>query len=136
MVHRLVQLGSQSEYIIPQDFMGADQAVAIVKIIAIMVGLWLWGLSLWFFLVSVGSFWKYFKPDRKMPFQMTWYSFVFPNTALITATEAMGKALDSDGIKVMSCVMAGCLVIVWAAVFYTMLRCLKHRQLLWPKDDK
>lgn len=131
----IVQLGSHADFILPPNFMGTDQAVPIVRIMSVMVGLWLWGLSLWFFLVSVGSFWKYYKPDRKMPFQMTWWSFVFPNTALITATEAMAKALDSSGLKVLSCVLAGCLVIVWAGVFYAMLSCLRHRKLLWPKDD-
>jgi len=50
-----------------------------------MTGLWLWGLSIWFFLVSVGSLWKYVLPEHrdKMSFQMTWFSFVFPNTALV-----------------------------------------------------
>lgn len=63
--------------------MGTEDAVSIVKLLAFAVGLWLWGLSIWFFLVSVGSLAKYIRPDRKMPFQMTWFSFVFPNTALV-----------------------------------------------------
>lgn len=120
----------------PQDFLGTDIAVPIVKVVSVMVGLWLWGLSLWFFLVSVGAFWKYYKPDRKMPFQMTWWSFVFPNTALITATDAMGNAFQSSGIKVFACVLAGCLIVLWAFVFYAMLRSLRHRKLLWPKGDR
>ncbi|KAM0286047.1 hypothetical protein ACHAQH_001055 [Verticillium albo-atrum] len=132
----LVQISSQAEVVLPKNFMGTDQAVPIVKIIAVMIGLWLWGLSMWFFLVSVGSLWKYAKPDRTMPFQMTWWSFVFPNTALITATEAMAKAFENGGLMILSCVMAGCLIVVWAAIFVTMLVCLKRRQLLWPKDDK
>lgn len=51
-----------------------------------MAGLWLWGLSIWFFLVSVGSLWKYLRPESKgkLRFQMTWFSFVFPNTALVS----------------------------------------------------
>lgn len=128
-------MGNQADFILPDNFMGTDQAVPIVKIMSVMVGLWLWGLSMWFFLVSVGAFWKYYTPDRKMPFQMTWWSFVFPNTALITATEAMAKALDNSGLKVLSCVLAGMLVVVWAGVFYAMLRCLKHRKLLWPTEE-
>ncbi|CRK27638.1 hypothetical protein BN1708_014878 [Verticillium longisporum] len=49
----IVQISSQAEVVLPQNFMGTDQAVPIVKIMAVMIGLWLWGLSMWFFLVSV-----------------------------------------------------------------------------------
>lgn len=54
---------------------------------ALLVALWFWGLSMWFFLVSVGSLWKYLRARKGMPFQMTWWSFVFPNTALVSFTD-------------------------------------------------
>ncbi|KAL1837650.1 hypothetical protein VTJ49DRAFT_3549 [Mycothermus thermophilus] len=113
------------------------QAATILRLLAYMAGLWLWGLSLWFFLVSVGSLWKYLRPESKgkLRFQMTWFSFVFPNTALVTATEALGTALDSDGLKIFGCVLAACLAMVWALVFYEMVRNLWRKELLWPKDD-
>ena len=81
----MVQLGNLTADIFPRDFMGTEHAVYILKLVSYMTGLWLWGLSIWFFLVSVGSLWKYFRPDHKgkLPFQMTWFSFVFPNTALV-----------------------------------------------------
>ena len=81
----LVELGRQAELIVSDDFIGAQNVVSIFKILSLLVGLWLWGLSLWFFLVSVGSLWKYLSPRHKMTFQMTWWSFVFPNTALVGA---------------------------------------------------
>ena len=56
--------------------------------ICLLVALWLWGLSMWFFLVSVGSLWKYVQSGHSMPFQMTWWSFVFPNTALVSSLTA------------------------------------------------
>ena len=66
--------------------MGTQHAVHILRLLAYMMGLWLWGLSIWFFLVSVGSLWKYLRPESKgkLRFQMTWFSFVFPNTALVS----------------------------------------------------
>jgi tellurite resistance protein TehA-like permease len=81
----IVTLGSQTGDIFPADFMGTEHAIFILRLLSYMAGLWLWGLSIWFFLVSVGSLWKYVKPENrsKMPFQMTWFSFVFPNTALV-----------------------------------------------------
>jgi tellurite resistance protein TehA-like permease len=66
--------------------MGTQHAAHILRLLAYMMGLWLWGLSIWFFLVSVGSLWKYLRPESKgkLRFQMTWFSFVFPNTALVS----------------------------------------------------
>ncbi|KAK3315028.1 voltage-dependent anion channel-domain-containing protein [Apodospora peruviana] len=133
----LVQLGYHTSEIFPTDFMGTQHAVFILRLMAYMAGLWLWGLSIWFFLVSVGSLWKYLRPDNnaKIPFQMTWFSFVFPNTALVTATEQLGRAFDSNGLQIFGCVLAVCIILVWILVFTLMIRCLWLRQLLWPKEE-
>ncbi|KAI1084734.1 voltage-dependent anion channel-domain-containing protein [Whalleya microplaca] len=131
----LVSLGQQSATILPPDFQGEPHAVPILQVLSTIAGLWLWGLSLWFFLVSVGSLWKYTRRDHSiMPFQMTWWSFVFPNTALVTATLQLGAALGSSGLRVFGCVMAAALVVVWVLVFATMVRCLWNRTLLWPRE--
>lgn len=82
------QLGSEANVILPPNFLGTEHSVEIVKIIALLVALWLWGLSMWFFLVSVGSLWKYLRARKGMPFQMTWWSFVFPNTALVSLSSS------------------------------------------------
>ncbi|KAH7040221.1 voltage-dependent anion channel-domain-containing protein [Microdochium trichocladiopsis] len=130
----IVLLGQLSDHIIPAKFQGEEHAVFIVRILSVLIGLWLWGLSFWFFLVSVGSLWKYLIPGHRLPFQMTWWSFVFPNTALVTATLQLATALDSPGFRVFGCVMAACLVVVWIAVFATMIHCLVKKQLLWPEQ--
>ncbi|KAI1402001.1 voltage-dependent anion channel-domain-containing protein [Hypoxylon fuscum] len=130
----IVSLGQQSGVVIPDSFEGSTHSVIIIRLLSTIIGIWLWGLSVWFFLVSVGSLWKYARPERKMPFQMTWWSFVFPNTALVTATLALATAVGSNGLRITGCVMAGLLIMVWALVFVKMLRCLWNRQLLWPKE--
>jgi tellurite resistance protein TehA-like permease len=130
----IVMLGNRAEEIVPADFLGNTHAVFILRVLSVMVGVWLWGLSIWFFLVSTGSLWKYLKPDHRLPFQMTWFSFVFPNTALVTATLQLGRAFNSSALEVLGCVLAGCLVLVWLLVFGYMLRSLWQRELLWPKD--
>lgn len=129
----LVALGRQTEQIIPADFPGREHVIYSAHFLSIMTGLWLWGLSLWFFLVSVGSLHKYLRRDHTMPFQMTWWSFVFPNTALVTATLAMGAALSSKGLQIFGCVMAALLIAVWVLVFLRMIKGFWNRELLWPK---
>ncbi|KAI0853822.1 voltage-dependent anion channel-domain-containing protein [Daldinia vernicosa] len=130
----LVSLGQQSHIVIPDTFQGSTHSIVILRLLSTIVGLWLWGLSVWFFLVSVGSLLKYVRPKRKMPFQMTWWSFVFPNTALVNATLALATALGSTGLRITGCAMAAVLIVVWALVFISMLRCLWNRELLWPKE--
>ena len=67
---------------------------------------------------------------------MTWYSFVFPNTALITATFAIGKAFDCKPIQIVGCVMTGLLIMVWMFVFVMMIRAVVKKQILWPQRQE
>lgn len=94
-------------------------------------------LSCRFFIVSVGSFWKYARPEHeaKSGFQMTFFSFVFPNTALVTATFQIGRAFGCRELEIVGCVMAALLVVVWAVVFGMMIRCVLQKKLLWPKEE-
>ncbi len=88
-----MHVGGAAADFLPQDFLGTDLAVPILRVTSLMMGLCLWGLSIWFFLVSVGSLWKYCKPKENMPFQMTWFSFVFPNTALVSQSSSPERHL-------------------------------------------
>jgi tellurite resistance protein TehA-like permease len=123
--------------IMPDGYLGEASAGFIFKILADVAGLWLWGLCLWFFIVSVGAHWtvmRFNDPGHHIHFDMTWYSFVFPNTAMVTATQAIGRTFGSDAIKIFATVLAVLLVILWLFVFGMMIRAFFLRRLLWPKD--
>lgn len=77
------QLGNQAESLIPPNFLDTPHVAPIIKVVSVLVSLWLWGLAMWFFLVCVGALWKYVRTGSSMPFQISWWSFVFPNTALV-----------------------------------------------------
>jgi tellurite resistance protein TehA-like permease len=132
----LVHLGNTViPKIAPNGYFGNPDAAFFLKLLSDLTGLWLWGLCLWFFLVSIGAHWQIMRPDdpeHHIQFDMTWFSFVFPNTALVTATQAIGKSLNADAIKIFGTVLAGLLVLVWIFVFYMMIRALCKRRLLWP----
>ncbi|RFN50864.1 malic acid transport protein [Fusarium flagelliforme] len=132
----IAQLGSQADLLVPENFLGTPHVADIIKVISILVSLWLWGLAMWFFLVCVGALWKYSLAGHHMPFQMTWWSFVFPNTALVTATSVMGKIFDNNGLHIFASVMTVAIVIVWIMIFTRMCWSLKTKKLLWPKDEK
>ena len=68
---------------------------------------------------------------------MTWYSFIFPNTALTTATFAIAKALgDNRPIEVLGCVMTVGLICLWFFVVIMMLRAVRYHQILWPEKQE
>lgn len=124
---------------VDKGFMGdGPMAAMIAKVIASWTCLWIWGLALWFFFVSVGAHWTCARQGRGLDFGMTWFSFIFPNTALITATFAVGKAFKSRGIQIVGCVMTVFVVIGWFLVFGAMLRAIAQKQILWPQkgEDK
>ncbi|KAI4139816.1 MAG: hypothetical protein LQ341_004072 [Variospora aurantia] len=121
------------------DFMGdGPLAAMIAKVIANWVCLWIWGLAMWFFFVSVGAHWSCARQDGGFAFGMNWFSFIFPNTALITATFAVGKAFRSRGLQIVGCVMTVVLVMAWFVVFGLMIRAIAQKQVLWPQkgEDK
>nr|POF04232.1 malic acid transport protein [Quercus suber] len=103
--------------------------------IANWAGLWLWGLALWFFLVSVGAHWSVIKHGGAR-FSMSFYSYIFPNTALTTATFAVGKALNNQPIKIIGCVMSGLLVLAWLIIFSMMIRAVILKDILWPQKQE
>jgi tellurite resistance protein TehA-like permease len=142
----IVRLGNIVQAkIIPDGFSGVPQAGAFLKLLADMAGLWMWGLCLWFLLVSIGAHWTLLLRWRQsrghrerhiIHFDMTWYSFVFPNTAMVTATQAVGKTLDARAIQVFGTVMACLLVLMWLFVFGMMIRAFLLKRLLWPALEK
>lgn len=124
------------DVVFSSTFMGnGELAGQVSKIVSIWAGLWLWGLAFWFFLVSVGAHWSCLHRGT-MTFAMTFYSYVFPNTALTTATFAIAKALDNRPINIIGCVMTVFVIITWLAVFVGMIRAVINKDILWPQKQE
>ena len=134
----MIGMAEGAQRALPPDFMGnTEMAAMALKVISAWAGLWIWGLACWFFLLSVGAHWSTVE-HHKMVFSMTWYSYVFPNTALVTSTFAIGKAFDSATIQVIGCVMTPILILTWVLVVGMMIRAIALKQILWPQkgEDK
>lgn len=69
---------------------------------------------------------------------MAWFSFIFPNTALVTATFAIGHAFASKAILIVGCAMVIPLILMYLFVCYKMIRAIILRHILWPQkgEDK
>jgi tellurite resistance protein TehA-like permease len=113
-------------------------AAQILRLVANWMCLWLWGLAWWFFFVSLLSNMACLHGDHHMPFAMTWFSFIFPQTALTTATFAIAEAFDVGAIRIIGCVMTVILILVWFLVVGCMIRAIITKQVLWPEkgEDK
>jgi len=67
----------------------------------------------------------------------TRFSFVFPNTALTTATFAVDLALGGNrAIQIVGCVLAVGVITTWFFVFFMMLRAIHLKQILWPQKQE
>lgn len=118
----------------------AELAAQVLHLTGNWMSLWLWGVACWFFFVSLVSNIAplYTHKDHKIPFAMTWFSYIFPQTALTTATFRVAQAFDLHSLKIIGCVMTCLLVGVWIFVVAMMIRAIHLKQILWPEkgEDK
>jgi hypothetical protein len=141
---------------IPENFMGVGQMAGTISVVmANWMGIWLWGLAIFFFIISCGAHWSCVRHGR-LQFALTWYSFIFPNTGLTVsflplicqdsskltvlpqnATFAVARALDGcRGIRIFGCVLTCLLVAGWFFVFGMMIRAVILKDILWPQKQE
>ncbi|KAJ5895420.1 hypothetical protein N7495_007111 [Penicillium taxi] len=132
----LVNMASATKQAFPADFMGNGPLAAdILRVMVDFACLWLWGLAIFWFIIASAAHWSAIGPGR-MVYSMTWFSFVFPNTALITATFAIGKAFSCKAIDIIGCVAVLPLLLMYFFVCYMMVRAVVQHQILWPQKGE
>jgi tellurite resistance protein TehA-like permease len=121
---------------LPANFKGnTPLAAMIIQVMASWISLWIWALALWFFFISVGAH-RSCVGRGKMVFAMTWYSYVFPNTALVTSTFVIGKAFKCEPIQILGRIKTPMLICVWFSVVSMMIRAIILKQVLWPQKGE
>ena len=118
-----------------QQYIGIEQKVLgdMLKVMATVVAIFIWSLSLWFFCIAVVAC---LLAAREMKFRLNWWAFVFPNVGFVIATISIGKALKSQGILWVGSVMTTGLVGVWLFVAVCHVRALWWKDILWPGKDE
>lgn len=136
-VAALITMGQNLPGVIAPDFMGNGEFTAqVTRILANWTGVWLWGLAVWFFFVSVGAHWTTISHGR-LQFAMTWNSFIFPNTGLGLGTFAVARALDNNkAIEIVGAVILVGLILGWLFVIGMMIRAVYLKHLLWPQKQE
>ncbi|KAK3317488.1 voltage-dependent anion channel [Cercophora scortea] len=104
-----------------------------VRLLAINVAVFFWGLSFWFF-ASAAAAVVAGMPDSK--FHLSWWSFVFPNVGFAIASMRLGEALGSEGVLWLSSVMTVGLFLAWGFIGFRCVRAVVKREIVWPGHDE
>lgn len=105
----------------------------ILTVISTFIGVFLWGLSLWFFTITLLAI---LACARELTFHLNWWAFIFPNVGFTIATINIGAAFDSKGIQWVASLMSVTLVATYLFVGVMHVRALMQRQILWPGKDE
>lgn len=149
----VIQLGTLASKAIPVTKVGSAETISvIVRVLAYAVGLVIWGFAIWFFVLSVFGQWRLLHLRRRrrrsnsgiqseskntrIKFDVTFFAYVFPNSALVSATHMVGQAFENDVVEILGTVLGVSLIVVWIVVFGKMVWGVWRRRLLWPAEKE
>lgn len=112
---------SQSQSQAVQGQQDALVTARVLELLALTAAVALWGLALWFFLISVAAN-LLAVSRRNMHYTLGWWAWVFPNSAICLATFAIGSTLDSRALNVAGCVATAAVAGMWAFVLVMTVR--------------
>lgn len=121
---------------LPEDSLYFIQRAGMTDVIRTMaefVGIFLWGLSAWFFCVTLLSI---LVGVKRMSFKLNWWAFVFPNVGFTIATIRIGESLQSEAVLWFSSVMTILLVATWLFVLVSHIRAVVQRKIMMPGMDE
>lgn len=114
------------------DLDGVPIDVGTVRTIALMGGIFLWALSLWWFGIGVVAVIQ--SPPKY--FHLGWWAMVFPNTGFILATISIADELNSDSLGWVAMGMSVCLICTYFFVLYHNIRAVMKQDILYPRLDE
>ncbi|KZF20288.1 hypothetical protein L228DRAFT_249959 [Xylona heveae TC161] len=112
----LIGMADAAKIVMPDHYVAGTTSVLtadVLKIMAVFTGVFLWSVSFWF--ICLGAV-AVLSKVREMSFQLSWWSFVFPNTGFIIATIQIGHGLGSPAILWVGSVLTVIQVAMWLFV--------------------
>jgi C4-dicarboxylate transporter/malic acid transport protein len=106
--------------------------INIVRQVAVLAGVYLWGLALWWFGVALVAVLM----KRPVYFHLGWWAGVFPNTGFTLATITLGKAINSDVVLKFSVFMSICLLLAYSFVLFHHIRAVLVQDIMYPGRDE
>lgn len=130
----LQKMGEVTLTVFPQTkSMQGERTAEVFYNLGFIVALIMWAYAIaWLFWAVAAIVYR-----RKLPFNMSWWSFIFPLGVWTLSTYQLGHELDSRFLKIWGLVFAGILVLLWFAVSYgTVIHCIKGDVFDAPWLDK
>lgn len=121
---------------LPEDslsFMQRAGMTDVLRTLAEFMGIFLWGLSAWFFCITLFSV---LLGVKQMSFKLNWWAFVFPNVGFTIATIEIGQVLQSEAILWFSSAMTILLVATWLFVLVSHINAVVKKKILMPGMDE
>ncbi|WAO84784.1 Hypothetical protein NCS54_00200900 [Fusarium falciforme] len=119
---------------LPNTISGADHLalnVDTVRAVALLSAVFLWALSLWWFLIAVVAIVA--SPPKE--FHLGWWPLVFPNTGFTLATISIGNEFKCEGLLWAASGMTIILIITFSTVFFFNMRAVFTRNLVYPGKE-
>lgn len=105
---------------------------AIIRTLAVVGAVFLWGLSLWWFGIALIAVLA--RPPRY--FHLGWWAMVFPNTGFTLATIALGTAFRSEPVLYVANVMSVFIVAAYFFILYHHVRAVVVQDIMYPGRDE
>lgn len=106
--------------------------IHFVRQMAVLGGVYLWGLSLWWFGVAFIAV----VMSRPKYFHLGWWAGVFPNTGFTLATISLGKAIGSEVVLKFAVFMSVSILLTYSYVFYHNVRAVFVQDIMYPGRDE
>lgn len=130
----LVIVGLARNYPKDVNYFGSNELTKqVLLIMSTFTGIFLWGLSFWFFAISLIAV---LVCTRQLNFHLNWWAFIFPNVGFTIATIDIGEVLQSEGIQWVGSAMSVILVGVYLFIGSNHIRALVNKDILWPGKDE
>lgn len=120
---------------LPDDFdfdANGVMDIHFVRQVAVLGGVYLWGLSLWWFGVAIIAV----VTRRPKYFHLGWWAGVFPNTGFTLATITLGKAIGSEVVLKFAVFMSICIIITYCYVLFHNIRAVLVQDIMYPGRDE
>ncbi|KAF3920938.1 hypothetical protein ABW20_dc0102722 [Dactylellina cionopaga] len=103
-----------------------------IRTTALIVGGFLWALSLWWFFIAAISV------LMSLPeyFHLGWWAMVFPNTGFCLATISLAKQFDNQSLKILATVMSCGIFIIYFVVLQAQIKAVWRQDILYPGRDE
>ncbi|KAI0811459.1 voltage-dependent anion channel [Xylaria sp. FL0064] len=130
----LALIGMANEYPAHNTVFGSEQVtMQVLRILATVVCIFIWFLSLWFFCIAAVANLAVW---REISFHLNWYSYIFPNVGFTIAVISVGKALESPGVMAVGSAMTILLVIGWLVIVFNHVSAVWNGRILADGRDE